>query len=317
MIAHNFQGYNSYPVVNILHQLTLDLTQIRNGGKVLELKTLDSVRFIDSLSFFAMPLCKFPETFGIQELKKGYFPHLFNMHEHRDYVGPMPPPEDYMPEGMKPKACQAFLEWYEKNKDKQFDFQKELLAYCKLDVQLLKEGCMSFQKDFIAQAGFCPFDQMMIASACNRYLRCHCLQANTIAVEPPLGWGGRFVKQSQACFEWLAWEDHLLRLQTFSQMSTQDLDDQTAMNLAYPDQATEWDLPCIRHSHNGGEVRLLPDCSYLVDGFDRQTNTVFEFNGCFWHGCPRCFPQRRKTHARLQDRTMEDVYIIHQEKVRH
>jgi Zn finger protein HypA/HybF involved in hydrogenase expression len=32
--------------------------------------------------------------------------------------------------------------------------------------------------------------------------------------------------------------------------------------------------------------------NYSVDGFCAQTNTVFEYNGCFWHGCPMCFPKR-------------------------
>ena len=316
VIAHNFQGYDSYPIIAKLHALTLDLTQIRNGGKVLELKTLDSVRFIDSLSFFQMKLAKFPQTFGLQELKKGYFPHLFNTDEHQEYVGPMPQPHYYMPDAMQPKERKDFFEWYGQNKDKPFDFQKELLAYCQSDVQLLKEGCMIFQKDFMEIAGFCPFEQMTIASACNRYLRRHCLQEDTIAVEPPTGWGGRFVNQSPAAFEWLAWEDHLLRHQTFSALSTQDLDQELIMTIVQPDEPTGWDLPRIRHSHNGGEERLLTNYRYTVDGFDSQTNTAYEFNGCFWHGCPRCFPQRHEMHPRLQNRTMEDVYIIHQEKVR-
>ena len=23
-----------------------------------------------------------------------------------------------------------------------------------------------------------------------------------------------------------------------------------------------------------------------------KNNTVYEFHGCFWHGCPKCFPNR-------------------------
>ena len=26
-----------------------------------------------------------------------------------------------------------------------------------------------------------------------------------------------------------------------------------------------------------------------VDGFCEATNTVYEFQGCFWHGCKKCF----------------------------
>jgi len=37
-----------------------------------------------------MFLAKLPKAFGLTELKKGYFPHLFNKTENRDYVGPLP-----------------------------------------------------------------------------------------------------------------------------------------------------------------------------------------------------------------------------------
>ena len=37
----------------------------------------------------------------------------------------------------------------------------------------------------------------------------------------------------------------------------------------------------IRHAENGGENRID---NYLVDGFDEENNTVYEFHGCFWHG---------------------------------
>lgn len=49
--------------------------------------------------------------------------------------------------------------------------------------------------------------------------------------------------------------------------------------------------------------------SYYVDGFDEETNTVFEFYGCFYHGCSRCFKSGR--HAKNnchKDRTIDEVY---------
>ena len=53
VLTHNFQGYDSYPVIDTLHRLRLKLGQIRNGGKVLQLQCLaSSVRFIDSMSLF-------------------------------------------------------------------------------------------------------------------------------------------------------------------------------------------------------------------------------------------------------------------------
>ena len=189
------------------------------------------------MSFFQMNLPKFPKTIGLTELKKGYFPHLFNTDDHQTYVGSLPDQHYYMPDGMSVDDRDAFRRWNDKltREGYVFDFRRELLEYCKSDVLLLKQGCMTFKREFEAKAGFDPFDQMAIASACNRYLRTHCLQPNTIACEPLLGWGGQRVSQSPAAFEWLAWEAHLV--------STP-----------------------IRHAHNRGEVRPLPDQSYTADG---------------------------------------------------
>ena len=65
----------------------------------------------------------------------------------------------------------------------------------------------------------------------------------------------------------------------------------------------------IRHARNGGEHVILQGAkTYYVDGYDETTKTVYEFNGCFWHGCPKCFPDRDKTRHKMHDQTMRDVY---------
>ena len=47
----------------------------------------------------------------------------------------------------------------------------------------------------------------------------------------------------------------------------------------------------------------------FVDGYDAETNTVYEFHRCFFHGCPNCFPNhRQRKHNRHPDRTFSEVY---------
>ena len=46
----------------------------------------------------------------------------------------------------------------------------------------------------------------------------------------------------------------------------------------------------IQHARNGKEVRVG---NFLVDGYCQQTETIYEFYGCFWHGCSDCY--RRQT----------------------
>ena len=116
--------------------------------------------------------------------------HLFNTDDHQTYVRPLPDQQNHMPDGMFIDDCDAFRQWHAKLtcEGYVFDFWRELLEHCKLDILLLKQGCITFKREFEAKARFDPFEQMTIASACNRYLRTHCLQSNTITCEPLLGW---------------------------------------------------------------------------------------------------------------------------------
>ena len=92
-----------------------------------------------SLSFFQMPLSAFPKTFGLTELKKGYFLHLFNIPENQEYVGSIPEKYYYMPESMSVSGRKNFEKWYGEQvaKNVEFDFQNELVEYCGSDVKLL------------------------------------------------------------------------------------------------------------------------------------------------------------------------------------
>jgi len=228
-----------------------------------------------------MPLSAFPKTFGLTELHKGYFPHKFNIPEHQTYVDIVPALDYYMPETMSPEGKQALEKWHQEQRDKEvvFDFQNELVAYCKSDVRLLKQGCLTFKRLFETLTDFNPFDHITIASACNLDLRMNRMIPNS---EPVRGWKNR-INQSNVALEWLTW-----------------CQQQQAHN--------------IQHAGNAGEYRI-PGTNFHVDGFNVTTNTVYEFHGCFWHGCPRCFPNRHETHLRHYDRTMQDVYETTQQKI--
>jgi len=313
--AHNFQGYDGYFVVNQYHSDNKTVEQLRNGCKLLEVKR-DRIRFIDSLSFLQMPLSAFPKTFGLTELKKGYFPHKFNIPENQAYVGPIPAIDYYMPETMSPKGRQEFETWHKEQRDKDevFDFQKELVAYCESDVRLLKEGCLTFKRLFESKAGFNPFERVTIASACNLELRMNRMIPNSIASEPVNGWRNR-INQSQVALEWLTWCDHQHRQQALEQLTHEDLEDHDLMARAYSDHPHPSQRHYVQHAGNAGEYRV-PATGFFVDGYCQDTNTVYEFHGCLWHGCPQSYPVRDEKHLRLCDRTMHDVYEKTQQKMR-
>ena len=62
----------------------------------------------------------------------------------------------------------------------------------------------------------------------------------------------------------------------------------------------------IRHQANGREKRIG---KLLVDGWCAETRTAYQFHGCFWHGCPKCYDQNEtnsvngKTMAALLKKT--------------
>ena len=79
------------------------------------------------------------------------------------------------------------------------------------------------------------------------------------------------------------------------------------MARAYPDHPHPSQRHYIQHVGNAGEYHV-PVTTFTVDGFCQENNTVYEFHGRFWHGCPKCFPVRNERRQRLCDRTMDDAY---------
>ena len=69
VIAHNFRGYNSYPIIAELHRQKRQLEQVRNGGKVLQLTYDNEGATLPSASLILYPssLCHsrpFPKPLG-------------------------------------------------------------------------------------------------------------------------------------------------------------------------------------------------------------------------------------------------------------
>lgn len=79
----------------------------------------------------------------------------------------------------------------------------------------------------------------------------------------------------------------------------------------------------IQHAKRGGEKKIfIGGKCYKLDGYyyDRKTETrnIYEFLGCYWHGCPKCYSpeeickkdRNKKTMKALYDKTMERLEII-------
>ena len=136
---------------------------------------------------------------------------------------------------------------------------------------------MKRREDFINLENIDPLRYIAIASVCMTIYRGNYMPKKTIAIVP-----------------------ESVKTDNFSKMSI--------MWLNYMSNGNS-----IKHALNGGEKELTigNNKTYKVDGFCEETNTVYEFYGCFWHGCPKCYrpnimnSKNQKDMSTLNDLTVE------------
>lgn len=63
----------------------------------------------------------------------------------------------------------------------------------------------------------------------------------------------------------------------------------------------------IQHAGNIGEYRV-PNTNYYVDGYCKETNTIYEFHGDVWHGNPELFKPEEKCHPFNPDISAGELY---------
>ena len=121
----------------------------------IKIKTRNA-KLIDSCCFIAMTLSRFSDTFNIPHTK-GAFPHMFNVSNNHNYVGPLPALRYYDPNVMKQPLRTQLVELHKAHANGVFDFAKEMHEHCKAYVRLLKSVCIKFRNAFITDTGIDPF----------------------------------------------------------------------------------------------------------------------------------------------------------------
>ena len=134
---------------------------------------------------------------------------------------------------------------------KQMNLQQELRDYCIQDVMVLLRGCLTFRNLYVTLFGVDPFMECVtLASTCLNVFKKNFLPPKTIGVVPPQGYRHRDICSAEA-LEWL-------------------------YTLNIPD--LKWAI--------NGEATIL---GAKVDGYHEATKTIYQYYGCFWHGCETCF----------------------------
>jgi hypothetical protein len=242
-IAHNAKGYDAQFLAQYLIKEAMAPKVITKGLEFMSMQ-FGGIRVIDSLNFLPMALASLPAAFGETELKKGYFPHMFNREENWDYKGPFPEARYYEPDRMTEAKREKFLKWYDEQKDKEFDFRTEILEYCRSDVDILARCCTDFEELFEQVCNVRPFDvAVTIASACMYTFRKNFLKPNTIATIPHGGYNGKD-RHSKDSLKWLKWISRTEGIH-------------------------------IQHAGNGREFKVG---RLRVDGYCQATNTIYEYH---------------------------------------
>ena len=370
-IAHFGSGFDFLPILEWLYKQHKYIPKILlRGNKVVSMR-VGNKRFIDSYLFIPIPLSKFPATFNLTELKKGYFPHFLTSAEalnpsaenplhsfyscekgpncsHRQIVstsckhclaftrsrapesvaskdksGSSTIEEEFaMKKGQFPPAClfalnsmkgaksiDSFLKWHEEQtllyqqQSKQYDFGSELVAYCQSDVKLLKEGFLEYRR--LIQSicsGIDPFEiACTAASACNYIYRQLFMPNDSIAILPNNGYTGSELTSFPAA-TWLSWVEQI----AFEELQKQE-------------QQHEMRLYKSGGGSRKGKGREQTLGSFKVDGLllykskatvaaGIHSAIVLEFFGCYFHGCPDCYPDGAEVNKKRNGVPMRDLY---------
>lgn len=202
-----------------------------------------------------MSLSALPKAFNLGvDLNKLYFPHLFNTTENKHYKGKLPDVKYYSPDTMKTEDREKFLKWYENHKDDDFDMERDLEVYCVNDVRILTKTCLKFRGMMLKECKVDPFiEAVTLASAINLSYRRLYLKDKSISILPQNGYRNSG-NQSKEAIMWMLYEEKKRGIS-------------------------------IIHGLKQREIRIG---SYLVDGLSESTGQIFEYLGCYWHGCEKC-----------------------------
>lgn len=210
----------------------------------------------DSFQLIPMALSEMPQAFQLPSTK-GHFPHYFTCRKNFGLVQRgLPDIAEYGYKWMSVKKAKELKEWYdEQPKDVVFNFDEEILKYCKQDVTVLTNALRVFRRHIIDLVSWDPL------------IQCSTLPGLTMLIMKTM-----FLKEKQMVY----------------------IDEQGYhLNRQFSDKAIRW-LEWLRHK-NGWDIRHAysakgekciygPSRRYYVDGWVEETKTPIEYLGCFFHG---------------------------------
>ena len=262
VFAHNLKGYDGSFILRALMDKEVNNIQIVATGRKIMKIQIGKYLRIYDTLLFFQQPLSALPKAFGFEASKGDFPHHFNKRENENYIGPMPPLEAYRPHNLKLAAKIKLIEWYNTQQGKIFNFKEELLKYCTNDVMILQKAFMSFW--------FTVKNETNVDAVTRRF---------TLAS---------------------------LGLEIFKRLVLQQGD-----GVAITPTGGYWtgnrSIPenvwiSIKEQDYPDMVRQYRIGNFTVDGCSPSTRKVFEFYGCYYHGCKRHTNYSVDKHKRTLDR---------------
>lgn len=292
-LAHNAKGYDCHFIRSWIYSNTRNIKikeSIAVGNKFMSFKAGASsytLTFRDSHLLVSKPLKAFAKCFSLQEGSKGYFPYTFITRENLHTTLPSFPPIQYF--GIShlkdEKEIQDLQDYYNANKDQPFPVLEKAIEYCVQDVSILKQGLIKFRQQFLQihpEMDILKF--ITLPQATMTLFRSKFLKPKLLHIIPD----DSDRNSSKLEKEW------------FSQLR------ETNPNIHKPTAKT-----CGQLFYNPATQR-----AYEPDGYDATTKTVYEFHGCYYHGCPSCFPLIENEKKAEQFRKNYERTILREEFLR-
>ena len=254
VFAHNLRGFDGQFVVQELDNETYgEVRPVIVGTKILKLDVTDKVTFLDSFAFMPQALAKLPKSLGFDDSNhdKGFFPYLLPRPEpeHADDEVDFPGREFFDADFMSESRAAEFNEFYEANKNKKFRYRSTLQTYCEQDVKILSKAVYKFRHLYKEVTEYdTTLTKFTLAGAALETFRACCLKPQLIGIAPQSGY---FHSRNQSAI------------------------------------ATAW-LNALEIEKNIVIKREQKLSGCYVDGYHEDSKTVYEFDGCFWHGCREC-----------------------------
>lgn len=351
VLFHNLSYDGQFLMQYLLSQAIRPSSIIYRGSKIQMFGVSGlQIRVIDSFNFLPMALAKLPEAFQLESLAKGFFPHFFTCEANRKYVGPYPPAEAYGPNAMSLKGREVFYRWYETKVGEIFDFKKEILKYCRSDVDILRRACLKFKNLLLGATGedgghaIDAFDSCTIASLCMDVFKTKFLPEkwNFLIkegdqerwVEGQIRDNVTFVKEAD---RWIPWNEYggenviVVKEEFVNSPIARAPPRGYPSRLKYSRKSICW-LELLKHRARVSGVELdiwhaltgrgeyrVPGTRYFVDGYqppnDLQPRGVaYEFHGCLYHGCKVCFKNRDAVLIPNSDQTASELFALTKQK---